>query len=174
MEIATRWYGKYTGNLSYEQMITELNTLVISSETAEMRRQDYHARELNEMHEDLGSLNVNAVLVRNQKVDKNPNSKEKSKNECVFCDGMHKSFKCRTGTPKVRVKIAADKKLCKSCLRSNHQTKDCKSERKCRKCDKSNHCEVLCFVKNENQSTRTTQATPAVETNITATAPTSP
>ncbi|EYC35616.1 hypothetical protein Y032_1011g3385 [Ancylostoma ceylanicum] len=65
---------------------------------------------------------------------------------CIFCESkQHTCFSCtQYPTPKLRVQITRDKKLCFNCLSSKHRTKECTSKRCCQTCSKRHHTS-LCF-----------------------------
>ena len=59
-------------------------------------------------------------------------SDKKSTNECPLQDGVHHIWQCKAFKKKSiddRYKTVKEKKLCFSCLKSNHQIKDCKTRK---------------------------------------------
>ena len=55
---------------------------------------------------------------------------------CIVCKGSHRLWECRVfkeKTPTQRAKVAAEAKLCFSCLRDKYMFRQCPSPRKCRK-----------------------------------------
>ena len=70
-----------------------------------------------------------------------PSTDRKSKpnpdqTKCVLCKEVHPLWRCRvflTKSPTERARVAADNKLCFSCLKGNHPFRQCPAPRKCSK-----------------------------------------
>ena len=67
---------------------------------------------------------------------------------CIVCKGTHRLWEChffKEKTPTQRSKVAAEAKLCFSCLRDKHMFRQCPSHRKCRKdgCNSSHNTLLL-------------------------------
>ena len=64
-----------------------------------------------------------------------PSSSTNTYSRCIVCKGNHWLWECRffkEKTPTQRAKLAADNKLCFSCLRDKHTFRQCPQPRKCR------------------------------------------
>ncbi|ETN73484.1 hypothetical protein NECAME_13519 [Necator americanus] len=88
-----------------------------------------------------------------QKVRSPPmvNSKPRS---CVFCESkQYTVFSCtQYPTPKIRVQITRDKKICFNCFSSRHRTKECTSKRYCQTCSKRHHTSFVMFPNTKKRS----------------------
>ena len=75
--------------------------------------------------------------------------KENVSKACCFCDKEgHKPELCpilKTLTPQDASKICSNKKACKKCFKTSHQTAECRSGISCEKCTKDNHHTALHF-----------------------------
>ena len=77
------------------------------------------------------------VFVSNSKSSSVSRQSQSSKNDhplCVLCKSQHRIWRCQTSkekTPTQRAKIAAENKLCFSCLNGKHSFRTCPNQRKC-------------------------------------------
>ena len=75
--------------------------------------------------------------------------KENTSKACCFCDKEgHKPELCpilKTLTPQDASRICSEKKACKKCFKTSHQTAECRSGISCEKCTKDNHHTALHF-----------------------------
>lgn len=71
--------------------------------------------------------------------------------QCIFCNGSHKSINCFKAKEiglNEKKRIVLDKRVCFSCLRYGHSSKDCKRPIKCSNCFRK-HPVIMCSKREE-------------------------
>lgn len=80
---------------------------------------------------------------------------------CVICSGSHSLYQCSKFhelSVNQRFSFVNEKHLCRNCLGSNHQQKDCPSTKRCKICNR-NHHSLLHFEKRSAATSQSSQPT---------------
>lgn len=95
-----------------------------------------------------GKKNIEANGIKKSSVNNSVTVKD---NKCVACSQMHQLFKCPEFSKMAvqdRWNLVKSKSLCRNCLRSNHEVKDCRISVKCKACSLPHHSSLHIFTPN--------------------------
>lgn len=139
------WFERYGANLTFENVMTQLDKTVQALERAHSTRQDRQVSLVKELQQQ--AVSVHAVVASKSKTKGTEDKKSKSRDvdKCNVCDGQHKARKCNHKDSRVRANLAKSRKLCMKCLSGRHKTTDCSSKQTCSRCNKEGHCATICF-----------------------------